>query len=65
MAELVRHGVNGLLFRLGDAANLRSRLQEVIDQPALVDKLRGGIPEIPEISRQAQVVRGYYEGMLS
>jgi len=65
MAELVRDGVNGLLFRFGDEADLRARMRQVIDQPAMLDDLRRNIPDVPDISRQAKVVRSCYETLLS
>jgi glycosyltransferase involved in cell wall biosynthesis len=44
LAELVQHEVNGLLFRMGDAADLARQLQRVVDQPTLLASLREGIP---------------------
>ncbi|HEX5069596.1 MAG TPA: glycosyltransferase [Vicinamibacterales bacterium] len=65
MAELVRHDVNGLLFRLGDREHLRAALRRVADEPALLERLRRNIPDVPDIARQAGLVRTYYEGVLS
>jgi glycosyltransferase involved in cell wall biosynthesis len=64
MAELVQHGVNGLLFRLGNAADLRARLHEVAERPALLDELRRGIPATPDIEQHAAMVREHYTGLL-
>lgn len=43
MAELVRDGVDGLLFRAGDAASLAAALARLAREPGLVERLRAGI----------------------
>jgi glycosyltransferase involved in cell wall biosynthesis len=43
MAELVWHNIDGLHFKAGDATDLLRQLQRLIDEPHLVDHLRGGI----------------------
>ncbi|HMO56637.1 MAG TPA: glycosyltransferase family 4 protein [Roseiflexaceae bacterium] len=43
MAELVRDGIDGLHFRVADAADLTARLQRLIDEPDLLPRLRAGI----------------------
>lgn len=65
MAELVRDGVDGLHFRLGDAEDLRRQLERLIREPELLEGFRRHIPEIPEISQQSSVVRQHYEALLS
>ena len=60
MAELVRDGVDGLLFRLGDAGDLRRVLREVVDRPALLAELRRHAPAVPTIEEQAGRIRGHY-----
>jgi glycosyltransferase involved in cell wall biosynthesis len=65
MAELVRDGIDGLHFRLGDVADLRDKLQYVIDHPDVLDRFRSNIPSVPDIDRQAADVRIRYEALLS
>jgi glycosyltransferase involved in cell wall biosynthesis len=65
MAELVRDGIDGLHFRLGDVADLRDKLQYVIDHPDVLARLRSNIPNVPDIDRQAADVRARYEALLS
>jgi glycosyltransferase involved in cell wall biosynthesis len=65
MAELVRDGVDGLHFRIGDAASLRATLQSVIENPAILTELRRNVPKVPEISEQAAMVRAHYEKLLT
>jgi glycosyltransferase involved in cell wall biosynthesis len=50
MAEAVRDGVNGLLFRAGDAASLRERLERLIAAPDLVATLAANI--VPPLTVQ-------------
>lgn len=64
MAELVRDGVDGLLFRVGDAADLRRVLLQVIEHPELLQQLRAQAPGVPTIETQAQVVRDRYVQIL-
>ena len=39
VGELFRHGENALTFKPGDAADLAARIQELVEQPALREKL--------------------------
>ncbi len=39
----IRNGVNGLLFRPGDAHDLARRLQQIVDRPEMLTELRRGI----------------------
>jgi glycogen(starch) synthase len=43
--ELIRHGVHGLLFPAEDDASLAHTLQQLLQQPELVARLRGAIPD--------------------
>jgi hypothetical protein len=43
MAEMVRHGVDGLLFPAGNAEALAVALKRMIDEPDLLDRLKSGI----------------------
>jgi len=42
-AEQVKHGVNGLLFTFKSVDDLKLQLNRVIDEPGLVDKMKGRI----------------------
>jgi glycosyltransferase involved in cell wall biosynthesis len=53
MAELVRDGVDGLRFRVGDAGALRDVLRRVVADPGILDRLRRGIPPVPTIDECA------------
>jgi glycosyltransferase involved in cell wall biosynthesis len=53
MAELVRDGIDGLHFRLGDVTDLREKLIHIIDHPETIDRLRRGIPTVSTIEEHA------------
>jgi glycosyltransferase involved in cell wall biosynthesis len=65
MAELVRDRVNGLHFRLGDAADLREKMLYVVDHPNILDDLRRGIPEISDLEDHTVEMRMRYEHLLN
>ncbi len=46
MAEMVRPGVDGLLFQVGDSQDLAVRLRELVENPDLLPRLRTGIPPV-------------------
>jgi glycosyltransferase involved in cell wall biosynthesis len=39
MAEAIEHGVSGLLFTPGDAADLAAQLRRLMDEPGLRERL--------------------------
>lgn len=53
MAEMVRDGVDGLLFEPGDPASLRDALTRVVEEPGLLERLRAGRPAVPTIEQDA------------
>jgi len=65
MAELVRDGIDGLLFRLGDAGDLHRVLRAVADRPGMLDELRRRAPAVPTIEEQALKIRGHYRSALT
>ena len=52
MAELVRHGENGLLFAPGDANDLATQLQRLLENRSLLITLTGGIQTNKDSSRR-------------
>jgi glycosyltransferase involved in cell wall biosynthesis len=52
MAELVRHEVDGLLFKVNDADDLRRQLARLLDEPALIDRLRANAPGVKSIDHE-------------
>jgi glycosyltransferase involved in cell wall biosynthesis len=63
MAELVRDGVDGLHFRLGDAADLRAKLRHVVEHPEMLERLREGIPPVPGIQEHAAAMLARYRDL--
>lgn len=52
MAELVRDGVDGLRFRLGDVDSLHRVLASVVDRPGMLESMRANAPAVPTIEEQ-------------
>jgi GT2 family glycosyltransferase/glycosyltransferase involved in cell wall biosynthesis len=64
MAEMVRHEHDGLLFRPGDAEDLRRTLRRLLDDPALLERLRRGIPSVMSIEQDALQLLAVYERVI-
>jgi glycosyltransferase involved in cell wall biosynthesis len=60
MAELVRDGVDGLHFRLGDPDDLYRVLASVVDHPERLESLRRNAPSVPTIEEQAASLCEHY-----
>ncbi len=66
MAELVQHGVNGLLFEFRDPASLAAQMQRIADEPGLADRLgaRGHLAsasgDVVDISEHAVSIERIY-----
>lgn len=60
MADLVQDGVNGLLFKAGDASDLRSKILLLIREPNLIERLRQGIPKVKTIEEEAGFIEELY-----
>jgi GT2 family glycosyltransferase/glycosyltransferase involved in cell wall biosynthesis len=58
--EMVRDGVSGLLFPPGDVAALRRHLLRLLDEPALLSRLRTGVPDVRSIDEDAAWTRALY-----
>jgi glycosyltransferase involved in cell wall biosynthesis len=65
MAELVKHQVNGLLFTVGDADDLASQLQRLVDDVELLPRLRAGIGPVKSIEQEMQELVQIYQRVLS
>ena len=63
MAELVRNGIDGVHFRLGDVADLRAKLSQVAQHPEILERLRRGIPPVPRIESHAAEVLTRYRAL--
>jgi glycosyltransferase involved in cell wall biosynthesis len=64
MAEAVRHGVNGLLFRPGDAVDLSRQMLALIQDPALLTKLGEGIAPVRTVESEVAGLIALYNGLV-
>ena len=62
LAEIVQHGVNGELFRRGDAGDLARCLQGLVDNPERLAGYREGIPEVESLDRNVLDFEAMYRG---
>ncbi len=60
MSELVSHGRSGLLFRIGDAADLAGQLQRLLSEPGLLPALRSGMPEVKTFAEEVSEIESVY-----
>lgn len=65
MAEMVRHGIDGLLFPPGDATALAAQLRRLVEEPGLLDRLRQGIRRPLSIEEDAACLRGMYSHLIA
>lgn len=61
LAEKVRHGLDGLLFPPGDASSLREVLRRVIEEPAILERLRANIRSVKSMEEHGREVEAIYE----
>lgn len=62
--SMITHGVDGLLFPVGDANGLREALRELLGHPARVAALRAGIAPVRSVAdHMAQVEQVYHEAL--
>jgi glycosyltransferase involved in cell wall biosynthesis len=61
MADVIQHEENGLLFRRGDASDLTSQMQRLIDRPELVEQLSSQMKAVKSIRQDAEILMDKYE----
>jgi glycosyltransferase involved in cell wall biosynthesis len=64
MSELVRDGIEGLQFQIGNAADLRRAMRSLLDDPGQLERFRQNLPDLPTLEGQAALVRRQYEALL-
>ena len=64
MAELVQDGKNGLLCAVGDAKDLRNKINRLIDEPDLISKLTENKTPVRSIQQDVQDLTDVYYKLL-
>ncbi|CAA9467822.1 MAG: Glycosyl transferase, group 1 family protein [uncultured Rubrobacteraceae bacterium] len=65
MSEFVRHGENGLLFRLDDAEDLARQLRRLAGEPGLLARLKEGIRPVKTVGEYAGELERVYAGLVA
>jgi glycosyltransferase involved in cell wall biosynthesis len=65
MSELVKHGGNGLLFKLNDYRSLLQQLTAVLEDRALLPKLASNIKPERTVSQMVDDIESVYEELLT
>ncbi|MFQ5480763.1 MAG: glycosyltransferase family 4 protein [Thermodesulfobacteriota bacterium] len=65
MAELVRDGVSGFVFTTGEAASLREKMEMIIRDEKLLDRLIKGLPKVKTIADDADSMEKRYMRLIS
>jgi glycosyltransferase involved in cell wall biosynthesis len=60
MAELVKHGQNGLLFAPGDAVDLARQIQRILSEPNLLTELQAGIEPVRGVTEEMDELEAFY-----
>jgi glycosyltransferase involved in cell wall biosynthesis len=61
LSAVITHGVNGLLFPLGDAAALAAQIRRLVDEPELLPRLRDGIGPVKSHHAYAAELETIYQ----
>ncbi len=62
--ELVKDGVNGLLFNPKDADDLQAKMQYIIDNAQVLKEFAGNMPEVKSIEENAKELEEVYNNFL-
>jgi glycosyltransferase involved in cell wall biosynthesis len=64
IAEYVKHGVNGYLFRRGDSDSLASVMQQIVENPELLQQLAAHLPEVKRMETELDEIEALYQELL-
>lgn len=62
--ELINGGMNGLLFKPGDANDLRKKIEYIIDNLSLIQEFRKNMPKIKNIEENAAEIERIYADLI-
>jgi glycosyltransferase involved in cell wall biosynthesis len=64
MAELVENGVNGLLFKVGDAEDLAKQLKKVVESPELLAAFQQEITPVRTVAEEMDELEAIYRDVV-
>lgn len=64
MADCVHHGKNGLLFQVGDTADLRSKMMYLLEDPVRLEELREKVIPVKTVEQDAADMEQRYLELL-
>ncbi len=64
IAEFVQHGVNGLLFERGNAADLAGQIRRIVTEPGLLERLQAGIPPVRTMDEEMDEIEQIYQRLV-
>ena len=64
MAELINHGENGLLFKLGSVEDLAGQLKRILNEPGLLEKLKNGIETFHSVNDELDELEMIYHKLM-
>ncbi len=64
MAEFVHDGIDGLQYEVGDALDLRRKLQRFVDEPELLESLSQNFMPIKTIEQDGEAMEFRYRGLV-
>jgi glycosyltransferase involved in cell wall biosynthesis len=64
ISEIVTDGVNGLLFNPGDVNELKEKMQYLIDNPDIIERLRANIPKTRSMEDNGREMEEIYADLL-
>ena len=60
IAETIRDGVDGLLYKFRDAKDLERKMRRVLEEPELVGRLIGNLRTVPDTREKGEAVEQFY-----
>ncbi len=58
--ELIRDGVDSILFKAGDIEDLRKKIEYVINNPDIIEKFKKNMPRVKSIEDNARETEKLY-----
>lgn len=65
LSEMIRHGENGYLFKAGDSKGLKILINNIIDQPKIINKLTKNIKKPKSMNKNAEEMEKIYNDTIN